>query len=345
MLRFVGDAQALRAWVGRGIAQCVAAGCALVALLAGLALWQPRLALWTLPWLVLAGVMMSLTLPPLRRAVRECRRRQAGIATNVYDRIATLPLLQATGATARERRRLQRQNRQLRQAMQTAGLGAGAPPLGAGPVPGRAGRQPAVRRGHRGLRGGRTAGRRARPAGAAGAPVARHRPGAGKPRGSAGGTRAHAGVPGRTGTAGAAAARHPTRAGTRTGLRVGRRARTAGGLHRPRAARPARGGVRAGGRRQEHAAGTGGAAARPGGRPRHPGRRALAAGRRGGAAAAHQPSVGRSHAGARQRAALPATARSRPHRTRPCWPPAPWPAGRKPMPPRWPQRCAMAATT
>ena len=118
MLRFVGDAQALRAWVGRGIAQCVAAGCALVALLAGLALWQPRLALWTLPWLVLAGVMMSLTLPPLRRAVRECRRRQAGIATNVYDRIATLPLLQATGATARERRRLQRQNRQLRQAMQ-----------------------------------------------------------------------------------------------------------------------------------------------------------------------------------------------------------------------------------
>ncbi len=118
MLRFVGDVQALRAWVGHGIAQCVAAGFALIALIAGLAVWQPRLALWAAVWMILAAGLMCVTLPALGRAIRECRRLQATVASNVFDRIATLAQLQATGSADRERRRLQRQNRQLRASMQ-----------------------------------------------------------------------------------------------------------------------------------------------------------------------------------------------------------------------------------
>ena len=118
MLRFVGDVQALRGWVGHGIAQCAAAAFALIALIAGLAAWQPRLALWAAGWMILAALLMCVTLPALGRAIRESRRRQAAIASNVFDRIATLAQLQASGGAARERRRLQRQNRQLRQAMQ-----------------------------------------------------------------------------------------------------------------------------------------------------------------------------------------------------------------------------------
>ncbi|MBK7514042.1 MAG: hypothetical protein IPI51_00120 [Betaproteobacteria bacterium] len=344
MLRFVGDAQALRAWVGRGIAQCVAAGCALVALLAGLALWQPRLALWTLPWLVLAGVMMSLTLPPLRRAVRECRRRQAGIATNVYDRIATLPLLQATGATARERRRLQRQNRQLRQAMQ---------------------RRAWARARHRwapdlclaGLAGsllfavvtGASAGAdcwsvcsacwgcwRAHCAASAGRwKAARKRRWHASacwsswPNGN--GCRCHGTAPN--------PGRHPNWASSRPPCPGGWRpsppaCRTAGawpcaGRRAPARARCwhwQRGCVT---RRQA----TSPWAARP----------CLWSTRRccGSASAIclAKPRWCAAACGAACNSATP------PHRTRRCWPPVRWPAGRKPMPPRWPQRCAMAATT
>lgn len=118
MLRFIGDVQALRLWVGRGIAQCVAAACALTALLAGLLVWRPTLALWLLGWLAVSALLMSRTLPAFGRCVRDSRREQARIAANVFDRIATLEQMQASGAAARERRRLRSQSRRLRRAMQ-----------------------------------------------------------------------------------------------------------------------------------------------------------------------------------------------------------------------------------
>lgn len=118
MLRFVGDVQAMRTWVGRGIAQCVAAACALAVLLGALAWWHAPLALLALTWLLLACGAMALTLPPVVRAVRLARRRQAGIAANIHDRIGTLPLLQGSGSARRERQRLHAQNRGLRRAMQ-----------------------------------------------------------------------------------------------------------------------------------------------------------------------------------------------------------------------------------
>ena len=118
MLRFVGDVQALRAWVGTGIAQCVAAGCALAGLLLGLAWWAPLLALLAAAWCVLAAAGMAWTLPRVQRAVRSSRQRQAHIAANIHDRINHLQHMQAAGSAGRERQHLGAQNRRLRAALQ-----------------------------------------------------------------------------------------------------------------------------------------------------------------------------------------------------------------------------------
>lgn len=117
MLRFVGDAQALRAWVGFGLAHLAAAAFAWLALLAGLALLEPVLAMFALVWTVLAGAGMLWTLPRVERAVRTARLRQAYIAANIHDKIAALPVMQSAAQTGRERRRLQRQNERLADAM------------------------------------------------------------------------------------------------------------------------------------------------------------------------------------------------------------------------------------
>jgi ABC-type multidrug transport system fused ATPase/permease subunit len=113
MLRFVGDAQALRAWAGFGLPALATVLAAWPALVAGLALLDGRLAAAALVWAALAAAGMALTLPPLARAIREARRRQAYVAANVHDRIATLVVMQAAGRRRRERRRLERQNARL----------------------------------------------------------------------------------------------------------------------------------------------------------------------------------------------------------------------------------------
>lgn len=118
MLRFVGDAQALRAWTGRGIAESIAALIAGAALLAALAVLQPLLAVAAASWMLLAGVLMSITLPRLRQRIAESRRRQAALAAHLYDRIATLPQWQAGGSARHERARLRRIQRRLRRALQ-----------------------------------------------------------------------------------------------------------------------------------------------------------------------------------------------------------------------------------
>lgn len=117
MLRFVGDAQALRAWVGFGIPALVSAGIAWLALLVGLALLDAALATVALVVGSLAALGMLWTLPPLARAVRQARLRQAYIAANVHDKLAALSVMQSAAQQGRERHRLQRQNERLADAM------------------------------------------------------------------------------------------------------------------------------------------------------------------------------------------------------------------------------------
>lgn len=117
MLRFVGDAQALRAWVGFGIPALVSAGIAWLALVAGLALLDAALAAVAVVVGSLAAMGMLWTLPPLAKAVRQARLRQAYIAANVHDKLAALSVMQSAAQQGRERRRLQRQNERLADAM------------------------------------------------------------------------------------------------------------------------------------------------------------------------------------------------------------------------------------
>jgi ABC-type multidrug transport system fused ATPase/permease subunit len=116
MLRFMGDAQALRDWAAQGAPGLVAALVAGLALLGGLALLAAPLALLAAGWFVVAAVGMALTLPPLSRRVREARLRQAYLAALVHDRIATVPVMQAAAQSARERSRLDNRIRHLAEA-------------------------------------------------------------------------------------------------------------------------------------------------------------------------------------------------------------------------------------
>jgi ABC-type multidrug transport system fused ATPase/permease subunit len=109
MLRFMGDAQALRDWAAQGAPGLAAAAISGAALLVGLGLLAPPLAALAAVWFVLGGLGMALTLPPLTQRVREARLRQAYLAANVHDRIAAVPVMQSAAQSLRERGRLNRQ--------------------------------------------------------------------------------------------------------------------------------------------------------------------------------------------------------------------------------------------
>jgi len=117
MLRFVGDAQALRAWIGFGIPALVSAAISWAALVAGLAMLDATLAAVAAAVGSLAALGMLWTLPPLAQAVRQARLRQAYIAANVHDKLGALSVMQSAAQQGRERRRLQRQNERLADAM------------------------------------------------------------------------------------------------------------------------------------------------------------------------------------------------------------------------------------
>ncbi|KPF49498.1 hypothetical protein D621_14875 [beta proteobacterium AAP51] len=109
MLRFMGDAQALRDWAAQGATGLAAAATSGVALLIGLGLLAPPLAVLAAVWFALGGMGMAMTLPPLAQRVREARLRQAYLAANVHDRIAAVPVMQSAAQSLRERGRLNRQ--------------------------------------------------------------------------------------------------------------------------------------------------------------------------------------------------------------------------------------------
>lgn len=117
MLRFVGDAQALRLWVARGLPSLTVAALAFPALMVTLLVLDARWALLAGVWSLVAILGMAWTLPRLTAAVRQARWCQAVVAAKVHDQIAALPALQAASRQRRERRHLGRRNRRLATAM------------------------------------------------------------------------------------------------------------------------------------------------------------------------------------------------------------------------------------
>jgi ATP-binding cassette subfamily B protein len=117
LLRFVGDVQALRAWVGRGIAKLLVAVGTGSLLLAALAWFDPVLMVSVCALLIGTAALMLRFGADLRATIAESRRRHSHIAANMHDKIAWVQVMQAFNQTGRERDRVRRQNRSLRRAM------------------------------------------------------------------------------------------------------------------------------------------------------------------------------------------------------------------------------------
>ncbi|MCB1777776.1 MAG: ABC transporter ATP-binding protein [Candidatus Competibacteraceae bacterium] len=117
LLRFIGDLTALRQWASLGLARLSVAGTTALAALLGLAWLDAGLAL-AIAIPLIAGMGAALWLGgPLRRAVRETRRRQARLASQVHEQIAALSVVQVCNRSRGERQRLSRQGQRLRDAM------------------------------------------------------------------------------------------------------------------------------------------------------------------------------------------------------------------------------------
>lgn len=117
LLRFIGDLTALRQWASLGLARLSVAGTTTLAALLGLAWLDAGLALAiAIPLIAGAGAALWLG-GPLRRAVRETRRRQSRLASRVHEQIAALAVVQLCNRIQGERQRLSRQGQQFRNAM------------------------------------------------------------------------------------------------------------------------------------------------------------------------------------------------------------------------------------
>lgn len=117
MLRFVGDLTALRLWVGLGVARSVVALVTAALALSALAFVSWPLALAASAVLIVS-LLAAFTLGErLRAAVRESRRRNAHIAANVNEKIASMQVVQLFNQSRRERTHIARQNERFKAAM------------------------------------------------------------------------------------------------------------------------------------------------------------------------------------------------------------------------------------
>ena len=117
MLRFVGDLTALRQWVSLGQARLMVAGATITATLLSLALvsWPLALAVGAI---LLPGTALSLALgKPLLQATRESRQLRSRLAGNLNEQVSSMAVVQVSGQTKREGKRIERQSTQLQQAM------------------------------------------------------------------------------------------------------------------------------------------------------------------------------------------------------------------------------------
>jgi ABC-type multidrug transport system fused ATPase/permease subunit len=117
MLRFIGDLTALRQWVSLGLARLMVAGATVMVTLLALALFSSPLAL-AVGAVVLPGIALSLLLGrPLLQATRDSRRRRSRLAGNLNEQVASMAVVQVSGQTRREQRRIERQSTRLKRAM------------------------------------------------------------------------------------------------------------------------------------------------------------------------------------------------------------------------------------
>ncbi len=117
MLKFVGDLNAVRRWVGLGLVRLIVSTALIASALAVLCLIDMLLAL-AVTAILGAGVLLNTrTGEALRAAAVETRRRRSRLSANISEKLGQVAVMQAFGRTDRDVRRVRRQSRSLRSAL------------------------------------------------------------------------------------------------------------------------------------------------------------------------------------------------------------------------------------
>lgn len=136
LLRFTSDLNALRLWVGQGLARLAPAVITLAGAMAALLWVDADLGLAVAAVLVSVQAALLACGPALTRRVREARRQRSRLAGNLGEKLRAAAVIRAFGQTARERRRVRRDSRRLAAAMvgraRLSGLARALPEAGVG---------------------------------------------------------------------------------------------------------------------------------------------------------------------------------------------------------------------
>ena len=118
MTRMLNDLTSLKNWVGLGLVRIVVAALSLAGILAALALLDPRLAA-VLAAPVAIGILIGALLAyPLRKRVKEVRRRRGRLAARLGEVTLAIELFRQFDLIAAERKRIHRLSRRLTEALE-----------------------------------------------------------------------------------------------------------------------------------------------------------------------------------------------------------------------------------
>ncbi|MFF4650822.1 ATP-binding cassette domain-containing protein [Streptomyces sp. NPDC001380] len=126
VLRFTGDAAALRLWVGRGLASLLVDGVSVAGTLAALAVLSPGAGAAAAVLVAATAAGSVLVGRGLAGRLRETRRHSGRLAAFVNERVTHTAVLQSLGRVRQERRMLSRRSRRLGEAAVEQARWAGA---------------------------------------------------------------------------------------------------------------------------------------------------------------------------------------------------------------------------
>ncbi|MFI6011109.1 ATP-binding cassette domain-containing protein [Streptomyces sp. NPDC051243] len=137
VLRFTGDASALRLWISKGVAPILVDGVFVACALGVLAVIAPGIGALSAALVLLAAAAVALFGRRLRERVRETRRYNGRLAAFVNERVTHTAVIQSLGRVAQERRVMRRHSRDygramVRQARLTGAMSATAEACGIG---------------------------------------------------------------------------------------------------------------------------------------------------------------------------------------------------------------------
>jgi len=117
MLKFVGDLNALRRWVGQGMVRLVVSSAIIIGTMAVLFMID-----WFLSGvaalIILAALIINVRIgETLRGAARDTRRRRATLSANINEKISQMSVVQVFGQRNQEIKRVRRQSYYLRKAL------------------------------------------------------------------------------------------------------------------------------------------------------------------------------------------------------------------------------------